>query len=208
MALIDRININTVIDNLARELDKLIESESGLFDNYTGLVNTPDSKDKLRCYEALIVSQYNNIVDFASYWRKYCHTFNEAVSKERDIESIVMDDNKELREKYIEMVNRYNELLRYVVTTLRELKDSNKDMLNTLDEASSSIIYTRATKVKGINNPNTKRSIKTEELIQDYIAAGLVLTDEIVAKYNSITPVTYHGLRKRLVDAGVWNKRK
>lgn len=224
MALHDKVNYNTILANLSREINKLNIETEALGGTYAKLFDTKDSIDKLRGYEIVITDLISSYNDFSSYWVKYCNMFNEANESEDKMLTAIriqhnnmVDTYNSLAAKMIEIIEHLNnnsnnmniiaEAIDKLDDSVIELKDSNKDMLNTLDEASSSIVYNRATKVKGEHNPNTKRSINTNDLIHDYIAAGCVLSNEVVAKYNAIERVTYHGLRKRLVDAGVWQNK-
>lgn len=126
-------------------------------------------------------------------------------------EDIEIKDNKELIDKYIEIADKYNKLLECVLDALQEnnknmdeMINSNNDILNTLDEASKSVIYNRATKKKGKDNPNYKVDIDTDTLIKDYIENNYRLTSEMCSKYN----LTYQGIRLRLVERGIWKANK
>lgn len=133
------------------------------------------------------------------------------INKDSSIENIRIKDKDDLEERYVELVNKYNELLNYIMDTLKEnnkniseMVSSNKDMLDTLNDASRSVIYTRATKNKGTKNPNYKSEINTDELIKEYIDNGYKLTSDMVSKYN----ITYQGIRLRLVERGIWKANR
>lgn len=202
MALHDKVQYNSILSNLRRELDRLSDKAESIKMDYA-LLYEANPTSRISGYAAIIAELLYEIEHFSSYWINYCKTFEEAYEKDLDIIQAEVDYNKRLLDKMRGLVDSVNNMQQALINQDAAMSK----ILNTVDENSASIVYNRATKVKGINNPNTKRGIRTEELIQDYIAAGLVLTDKIVAKYNSITPVTYHGLRKRLVDAGVWKHR-
>lgn len=200
----------SIIDNLNREISKLNVNIESIHLAYAETFKNKDSIDKIRKYEIIIATLISSYKEFTSYWGEFCRTYKE--TEESDNEILQQMDKKynwlgNKMEELIIAVNNNSKNLNILGELADQLDHSNKDMLNTLDEASSSIVYKRATKVKGENNPNTKRGIKTEDLMHDYIAAGCVLSNEVVAKYNAIEPVTYHGLRKRLVDAGVWQNK-
>lgn len=133
------------------------------------------------------------------------------INKDSSIENIRIKDKDDLEERYVALVNKYNELLNYIMDTLKEnnkniseMVSSNKDMLDTLNDASRSVIYTRATKKKGKDNPNYKIDIDTDILIKDYIENNYKLTSEMCSKYN----LTYQGIRLRLVERGIWKANK
>lgn len=201
--------MNLAIDNLNREIQKLNVKVETLNTEYASVFNAEDS-EKIIGYELIIAELISSYKEFTSYWSEFCRTYKE--TEESDDETLQQMDKKYnlLIKKMIEIIKFLditNRNLNCLADGIGQLDSSNKDILKTIDEASSSIVYKRATKVKGENNPNTKRGIKTEDLVHDYIAAGCVLSNEVVAKYNAIEPVTYHGLRKRLVDAGVWQNK-
>ena len=218
MALHDTVNYNTILGNLSREINRLDVDTQAVAESYGVLYNTPDDSDKIRRYEVIIAGLISSYSNFSKYWSKYCSLFNEAREDEdkfltelRIKSSLLVDNYNKLFDKLglvVESLNTSSNNLNYLYEAITNLDTSNNKVIAELDEAASSIVYKRATKAKGEANPNTKRGIKTEDLIHDYIEAGYVLSNEVVSKYNQIEPVTYHGLRRRLVEAGVWVSKR
>lgn len=92
--------------------------------------------------------------------------------------------------------------------TIKEFNSLSSEMLNLVKDNVKSIAASVKMKDKSSDNIRYIEGIDTNVLAEEYKNAGYKLTDEIVSKYNGKYGVTYHGLRNRLVTAGVWKDKK
>lgn len=202
MSLVKKVNINTILGTLSRELSTLRNNTDGIVDQLQA-VNDLDADEQLIMYKTLLGDLINQVIGFERYWTKYCSLFDEAVSKDIEMQDRIYNDNKELRAKYSEIVKNYNEILKVVANGLYDNTVRINKTLEVIEDDSAHIKFKRAVKEKGETHPNYRSDIETKDLVNDYLNNGRHLSDDIVEKYG----LTYQAIRNRLLDAGVWAGR-
>lgn len=200
MALHDQVNINTILDCLDRELEKLwVKTESNIELAEQLYKVKPD--ELLETARILIQSYNYEVLDFCRYWSNYTKLYNEAVYKDTDLSNKIMKDNEFLRSKLIELANRYNKQL----SNSKDLADKIGEVVSLVEDNASALSFSVRTKnSKGSKSPSYIQELDTNELVSKYIKADYKLTSEIVNEYKQKFGITYHGLRNRLIQAGVW----
>lgn len=200
MALHDQVNINTILSCLDRELEKLrVATESNIELAEQLYKVKPD--ELLETARILIQSFNYEVLDFCKYWSNYKKLYDEAVYKDTDLSNKIMKDNEFLRSKLIELADRYNKQL----SNSKDLADKIGDVVSLVEDNASSLSFSVRTKnSKGVKSPSYIKELDTHELVSKYIKADYKLTSEIVGEYQEKFGITYHGLRNRLIQAGVW----
>lgn len=200
MALHDQVNINTILACLDRELEKLrVKTERNIeLAEQLYKVNPDELLETAR----ILIQSYNyEVLDFCRYWSNYTKLYNEAVYKDTDLSNKIMKDNELLRSKLIELADRYNKQL----SNSKDLADKIGDVVSLVEDNASALSFSVRTKnSKGVKSPTYIQELDTHELVSRYIKADYKLTSEIVNEYKQKFGITYHGLRNRLIQAGVW----
>lgn len=200
MALHDQVNINTILACLDRELEKLRVKTEGNIELAEQLYKV--KPDELLETARILIQSYNyEVLDFCRYWSNYTKLYNEAVYKDTDLSNKIMKDNEFLRSKLIELANRYNKQL----SNSKDLADKIGEVVSLVEDNASALSFSVRTKnSKGVKSPTYIQELDTHELVSRYIKADYKLTSEIVNEYKQKFGITYHGLRNRLIQAGVW----
>lgn len=199
---IHNININRVLEHLDQHLEnlqQLCESNQVLIDNST---TAEEFRDGWQLFTV-------NILEFIRSWQGYTSTYNEAV--EVDLAKL----EEKLKESE-ELVNKYKGLLKATMDEVKRLEEQiqNKEiverassMLDLVEEHTKALALARNMKeqkdIRGEASHRFNQSVKTSDLVNDYISSGYKVTDELVVKYNMTRP----GLIQRLKSVGIYKGR-
>lgn len=205
MSLNENVNINTILNNLRRELDR-IEST----DYYIELIAKLDQVSLMETDKEIVdsikiglASFIFDLKDFKDYWSNYCRIYSEAVEKDVD------DANSELEQlriKYNTLIGRYKQLLSKEEQLNKQIEtlDETIKILQKNTKLIAGSVGARKRMVANTQPVALKTNIKDDELIEVYKNNGYKITEEMLKYFNKKEKITYDGLRKRLQRLGIW----
>lgn len=173
--------------------------------------------DKIEKCLYLVAVSFSDLNDYLDWYHEVDVQYTQQNDRETKLLTELENAKLENEKLTIELNNlqRKNEALltalkkRNTDDTLKNFNILSSQLLDLVDRNVKNIAFgERIKNSKTFGSVTYIKDLDTDLLVKDYIAAGYKLTKELFKKYNDKYGITYHGLRLRLINAGVWKANR
>lgn len=150
-----------------------------------------------------IAEAFREINDYLDWYKEIEVQYIQERDRETELET-ELDLVRQERDKLIQELSK-----RDTERIIKEFNGLSSRLLELVENNIKSLSLSERLKDKtGLGSPTLIKDLDTNTLVKDYIKAGYKLTDDLVNRYNEKYNITYHGLRLRLINAGIWKANK
>ena len=169
----------------------------------------------VNAYKEVVIKQRKEDDDIAKqveYWRGRAEQAERQVLVANESVNQAVKTAGKVCEEAGQIVNDSKQIINDTVNSgllsrANSLMDVFERRVEVLANTDNFVRHCKAPK-SGETAPKFIQEISTEELVDLYEKNGYKLTDDIVQHFNKVARISWHGLRERLIQAGVWKGRQ